>query len=402
MNTKHLSKPIITAIPILTLVLIGVLLSGCGAVQNTGSGSQTADTATPVISNNSLMAGGVIVAGRLEPTDSVWLSFQSAGEVADIQIEEGQSVKTGDILAVLGNPETAQSDLKAAELELTTAQQALDDLNQNARLDESRAYQAFVEAKLAAIDAHQTLSDMDTQSYQDKIDDAWTKVQDEQDNLNDAQDTFDKYNNLDENNTTRQNAQTDLDDAQKVYDDAVRAHDQLVYDLEQAQANADNADQTVNQAKLDYDDRQNGPDPDQLALANAQVDSAQAHVDAAQKTLDLMTLTAPFDGVVTSVDMTIGQTVSPEEPVVRLADFSQWYIETTDLDEIKVARIDPGKPVTLTVDALPDLVLKGTVDRISLDYIEKSGDILYTARIRLDDTDPRLRWGMTISVNFEE
>jgi hypothetical protein len=58
--------------------------------------------------------------------------------------------------------------------------------------------------------------------------------------------------------------------------------------------------------------------------------------------------------------------------------------------------------VTLTVDALPDLVLKGTVDRISLDYIEKSGDILYTARIRLDDTDPRLRWGMTISVNFEE
>ncbi len=205
-----------------------------------------------------------------------------------------------------------------------------------------------------------------------------------------------------EDNTIRQNAQADLDDAQKTYDDAVRAHDQLVNDLELAQANTDNADQAVNQAQQDYEDRQNGPDPDQLALAVAQVDSTQAHVDAAQKTLDLMTLTASFDGIVTTIDLTEGQTVSPGEPIVLLADFSQWYIETTDLDEIKVAKIDPSRPVILTVDALPNLSLKGTVDQISLDYKEKSGDILYTARIRLEDTDPRLRWGMTVSVNFEE
>ncbi|MGV8049755.1 MAG: hypothetical protein AB2L21_05310 [Anaerolineaceae bacterium] len=56
--------------------------------------------------------------------------------------------------------------------------------------------------------------------------------------------------------------------------------------------------------------------------------------------------------------------------------------------------------MTLTVDALPGLELHGTVEWISLDYTEKSGDILYSARIRLDDSDPRLRWGMTRSVIF--
>jgi len=96
----------------------------------------------------------------------------------------------------------------------------------------------------------------------------------------------------------------------------------------------------------------------------------------------MMVLTAPFNGVVTSVDVTIGQVISSGEPAMHLADFSDWFVETTDLDEIKAVKINSGKPVTLTVDALPDLVLKGTVEWVSLDYTEKSGDILYTARIR--------------------
>ncbi|MEN6411299.1 MAG: HlyD family efflux transporter periplasmic adaptor subunit, partial [Veillonellales bacterium] len=123
------------------------------------------------------------------------------------------------------------------------------------------------------------------------------------------------------------------------------------------------------------------------------IDSAQAHVNAAQKALDAMVLSAPFDGVVTSIDATIGQVVSAKEPILHLADFSSWVGETVDLDEIKAVKIDSGKPVTLTVDAFPGLELHGTVEWISLDYTEKSGDILYSARIRLDDSDPRLRWG---------
>jgi len=397
MKGKFFSKSVARFLPGLVVLLLGLALSGCSLAQPADSGTLASDSATPVT-----FGSGVIVEGRLVPARSAWLSFQTDGEVAEVLVEEGQSVQAGDVLAMLDNPEAAQAELKAAQLELTQAQQALDDLNQTAALATAQAQQALADAQMAAIDAHQALSDVDTQAHQDDIDSAWTTVQDRKDDLDDAQETFDKYQNLDKDNTTRKDAQTELDDAQKAYDDAVRAHDRLVYELEQAQADADQADQAVEQARQDAADRQNGPDADELALTTAQVASAKARVGAAQKALDLMSLTAPFDGVVTSLELTQGETVAPGQDVIRLADFSQWYVETTDLDEIKVARMDASQPVALTVDALPGLSLSGTVERVSLDYSEKSGDILYTARIRLDNADPRLRWGMTLSVTLGE
>jgi hypothetical protein len=56
--------------------------------------------------------------------------------------------------------------------------------------------------------------------------------------------------------------------------------------------------------------------------------------------------------------------------------------------------------VTVTPDALPDLKLNGVVESISQLYEQKFGDITYTAKILMKDTDPRLRWGMTVSVQF--
>jgi hypothetical protein len=53
-------------------------------------------------------------------------------------------------------------------------------------------------------------------------------------------------------------------------------------------------------------------------------------------------------------------------------------------------------------DALPDLELTGTVESIDDFFEEKRGDVTYTARILLNESDPRLRWGMTVVVTFEE
>jgi hypothetical protein len=68
---------------------------------------------------------------------------------------------------------------------------------------------------------------------------------------------------------------------------------------------------------------------------------------------------------------------------------------------MEIPRVSVGQTVTITPDALPELVLTGTVESISQIYEEKFGDITYTARIVLQDTDPRLRWGMTVSTHFE-
>ena len=66
------------------------------------------------------------------------------------------------------------------------------------------------------------------------------------------------------------------------------------------------------------------------------------------------------------------------------------------------AGISAGQRVTIVPDALPDVELTGTVDKIANYFEEKRGDITYTVRILVNDADPRLRWGMTVVTNFEE
>ncbi len=88
--------------------------------------------------------------------------------------------------------------------------------------------------------------------------------------------------------------------------------------------------------------------------------------------------------------------------MVTLADFSQWYVETDNLTEIEVVDISLDQTVEIIPDALPEITLMGTVELISDKFEEKRGDITYTTRILVDEIDPRLRWGMTVVVSFEE
>jgi hypothetical protein len=76
-------------------------------------------------------------------------------------------------------------------------------------------------------------------------------------------------------------------------------------------------------------------------------------------------------------------------------------VETDDLTENDVPSVYPGQPATVVPDALPDLELTSEVESISGLYEEKRGDITYTARLRLNESDPRLRWGMSVVVTFE-
>ena len=59
-----------------------------------------------------------------------------------------------------------------------------------------------------------------------------------------------------------------------------------------------------------------------------------------------------------------------------------------------------GQQVSITPDALPELDLPGIVTDISTLHTEKRGDVTYTVTISLEESDPRLRWGMTMVVTF--
>jgi multidrug resistance efflux pump len=84
-----------------------------------------------------------------------------------------------------------------------------------------------------------------------------------------------------------------------------------------------------------------------------------------------------------------------------MADFSHWVVNTTDLTEIDVVELKEGDAVVVTLDALPGVELKGTIDSIGQTYTENQGDIVYQVTVLLTDTHPNMRWGMTAEVKFE-
>jgi multidrug efflux pump subunit AcrA (membrane-fusion protein) len=375
------------------LMLIALLLTSCSVLGGTATPESTP---IPVVSDN----GAVISQGNIVPKDYMYLAFPGGGHVAEILVKQGDTVIAGQVLARLGDQQQSQANLTAAQLELTNAQQALDDLNKNSDLAAASAWLSLLDAKQNLIQAQNAWSAVDTDAYQQQIDDAVIKVSDMKTQLDDAQTEFDKYASLANDNPTRKAAETALKDAQDNYDQAVHEHDQLVIDHDRAQANLSLAQAQQNQAQNDYDATRNGPDPEKLSLAQQNLDVAQAHVAAAQSALANLDLKAPFNGTVVDVNVSVGELVGTDKWAVLVADFSEWYVETSDLTEQEVVKLSMGQAATVVPDALPDQHLASSISEISDMFYVSAGDVLYHVRLKLDQTDPALRWGMTVEVDF--
>ncbi len=377
------------------LLQASFLLTGCDAIKQVTSPEPTI-TPAPIKQDVST----VIVEGQVVPKDFANLYFTVPGDVMEILVKEGDQVTKGINLARLGDRQSFEANLATAELALLIAQQQLDDLNEKASIVTSDANLAVLDAEEVFMNAQKNLEEIDTQETEDKIDDAKQAVSDAEDELEDAQDEFDKYADLAEDNQNRKDAEDALKDAQNKYNQAVRDRNTLINELARAQEDLVNAQVRLDQARRDAEARMEGPDPDQLALAQSQVQNTSAQVDAAKSALDKLTLVAPYDGKILKVDMSVGERVQPGQVVMVLADTSSWYVETSDLTENEVVKIDVGQPVILLPDAFPDLEMSGIVESIGETYVERSGDITYVVRIKLDQPDPLLRWGMTVEAHF--
>lgn len=369
---------------------------------NQQSAAQPASIAAPAPQN--AQDALVTVEGNLVPKDYANLAFLSGGKIAEVLVQVGDTVSKGQTLARLVDTGERQAALTAAQLELRAAQNALTDLQNAAALVAAAANQEVLAAQSAVREAQKRLDDIDTPDYEDKLDDERVKVTDALDKLTTAREDFDKYKDLDKGNAIRKQYEDALKAAEKKYNEALRAYDILASQLTQAQTDLQQAQATLADAKRRAATTQNGPDPDQLALAQARLANAQAQVQAAQATLDLQTteLKAPFAGVIVRIDYAANETIAAGQPVMLLADFSEWYVETDDLTELEVVQITAQHPARIEADALPGIELLAIVSRINQFSEIKRGDVTYTVRLRLTETPPaELRWGMTVVVRFE-
>ena len=139
-----------------------------------------------------------------------------------------------------------------------------------------------------------------------------------------------------------------------------------------------------------------------LNTARTQMRASQAALDSATQNLAHNELVAPWDGTIADLPLTLDEYVQPGQPIATLADFSVWKVETDNLTEIEVPDVSVGQNVIINPDALPELKLNGKVSSISQLFTEKRGDVTYTVTIDLEESDPRLRWGMTMVVTFSD
>ncbi|HEY3345422.1 MAG TPA: HlyD family efflux transporter periplasmic adaptor subunit [Anaerolineaceae bacterium] len=386
----------------LILVLSVPFLGSCSGT-TLALGAPAVTPTVPVVA----AASEVMAEGHIAPRDSAQLGFLVGGRVDQVLVKEGDQVKKGALLARIGDRQPYEAAVASAKLELLSAQQALDTLNENGDVARAAAQVTLAKAQKALDDAKKTRDDkLYQRASQETIDIARANLILADKALEDAETIYNRNKNRDSNDVVFAAALSQLASAQQRYDQSKYNLDYVSglpdpLDLQTVQANLDMAQAALNDAKRQWTKVQDdGINTEQLALAQSRKTNADAQVAAAQAALDNLDLVAPYDGLVTGVNISADEHVVPAQPVITLADFSSWYVETSDLAETDVVKIKTGQTAWVTLDSLPGVKMEGVVDHIADGSTEKGGDVVYKIKVRLLQPDERLRWGMTTNVSF--
>ena len=377
----------------LALLLMLVVLSACGMNSNA---SGTPAPGTPGADIPAVLSGGDVVAeGKVVPVHYAKLSFTKGGIVTEILVEEGAQVKEGDVIARLQDSETLRSQVAQSEESVLIAEQSIKDLNDNAKVEESKAFSSISTSYDALREAGRQLYYFNLPNSQRNLE-MFEAADVMRDRLAEARKAWEPYKYENEQfgaATERTKLKKALDDAESDYRTALL---RISYASKENSALAD-----LEKARSDYEKLQKGPDADKLAAAEAKLQSAQASLTSAKAALDDLEVKAPFNGTIAKVDVKDGENVTAGNPVITIADHSRLVVETDNLTEIEVVKIEKGQEVSIVPDALPDVTLKGKVESIAEVFEEKRGDVTYTVTVELLDSDAKLRWGMTVNSTFK-
>jgi HlyD family secretion protein len=384
------------------ILAISMMIAGCGNRMPTPSVLD--EQLEP---DSEILTSALTSDGRITPKEWVQLSFSGGGLVEEVMVQAGDIVKKGDTLARLGNREAVEAAVSGASLELLLAEQAYRALNESLETEQQQALQSLNNARQAVKTAEQQLEYWEGTSVEADASLAEAQVIRAEDQLETARDNYDDYEDEERENLTRVRFQEELANAQLAYDNAVRQYNTLVnsgrdFNLTQARTALLIANAQLEMAQEQYNKIRKGPDPDALSAAQARLQVAETQLTASLENLEAMTLRSTMDGEVIDIKLKEGEQVAIGVPVVWLADLSQWMVETDNLTEIDVVEIKQGQRVTIVVDALADLTFTGEVISIDRLFQEKRGDITYTARISMNESDPRFRWGMTCAITFQQ
>lgn len=375
---------------VLAVVLVGVAVTApaLGAQANDGTGRETATVQRADV-DVVVSTTGTVAAERLAS-----MGFGTSGTVDEILVSVGQSVAEGEALARL-NTEVLTLQVENAEQALAIAQ-----ANYN-RLTSPPTEAQRLQAETAVLNAEAQLTAAQNarRNAPDQQMVTCMAVSTARTSLDDAQTAYDRYIseglNADPVFTADPNHPATL-----ARDAAQRAFDQAEAQCRIAETNAQDtgqlaaAESAYQQAVANLTALTEGATENDINISAAQVRQAEIALEQARRNLNNATLTAPFEGVVSEVNLRLGQTVSPGAAVIILADLVPLHVDS-EVDELDVSRLLVGMEAEFLIDALDIAPLPGTVSQIAPVGRVVQGVTTYGIRVDFEGETPEaLRAGM--------
>jgi len=407
--------------------------------------------------------------GAIEAVEVV-ISSEKGGRIAELWVREGQwleqdtpvfrledkflesqyqQVKSAlaiaqanyDLVAAGPSSEQNQAAVSAAKLDFIIAEQALGDLYDYADIARAQTEQRIAAADKAIEAAQRRLNNYAQTAPQLDIDQAFANMVLARDKYDDAKEDFQEYENKPEDNLIRAAALSKMAQAKKDYDATVRLYNSLIgygddLDIAEAKAELALAQAQLAAAQRDYADLQEGPDPDnvalaeaqvdfasaqlalaeaesptpeQLAVAQAQVDAANANLEAVQVQIDKLIVTTPLSGVVMTRNVEIGELIQPGIAAMTISQLDALTV-TVYISESQYGKINLGDTAQLSVDSFPLRTFNATVTRIAnqAEYTprnvqtqEERQNTVYAIELSVEDPDGKLKPGMPSDVVFD-
>lgn len=429
---------------IIALIILGggyYFYSSATAVAKTETETNEIQTSTVRQGDLTVSATG---AGTIIPASEIALSFSTGGTLTGLNVQVGEKVLAGDVLAQLDDT-NAQQDLANAELQLAQMIMQTDGSATTTGISFNE-----IAVEQAGLNLAQAQADLDDllawEPDADEIAQAEANLQAAQASYNAARgQEAATYTNVTVSNINLEQAERDLVDAQAVYDTAFdpgrewefgvprmadalenereaatnslqRAQDDLAiaqanYSSSVSSSNSSNsisAQSNILSAELALKAAQSGPTDEEISTAETAVHLAelayqqallnqeaamldlqqvQLNLEAAQEAVAAMTLTSPMDGIILTIDANVGETVSTT-PIITLADLNQPIIEVY-LDETDLDKVGLGYEVDVTFDALPDETFTGTVIQVDPQLQTVSNVTAVRALVELEYNKPQ-------------
>ncbi len=353
----------------------------------------------------------VNAAGSIEPESQVSLLFRSAGTVNNVLVSVGETVQAGQLLAELDTTDLTlalaqakvSQDISAAQLrKLEAPPDPMDVAAAQAAVEVAQAGVAGAEAAIASAQASYRDLTVGPNETQQTINNS--QLRQAETALNQAQQAYNKIKDQPDvgmfpQSTELQNATINYEvakaQAAKTEESATQGQlSQGLNQIAQGQSGLRQAQAQVVNAQNSLSNLLEGAKQEDLEIARAQLQQAQLSQLQAENTLKNARLVAPFDGVVSQVNIKQGEQSANGLPAIVLTNLNGFTMKVL-VDEIDVRQVAVGQSVRLSIDALPDAEISGKVTRISPTAANVNNVVAYEVTIVPDATEEPLRSGMS-------